>query len=114
MKKIFLGLILILLFVVGGYCAEPVYTEKVVIDKIEVLEDGQIQIRQATKVFKDGIEISKTYWRKVLTPDQNLNVVEIAPNITQEDKDKVKAVANVVWTEKIKTDYIAAKQILGK
>jgi len=114
MKKLFLGLILVLGFIVGGYCADPVYTDKAVIDKIEILEDGQIQIREVTKVFKDGVEISKSYWRKVLTPDQNLNMVEIAPNITQADKDKVKAVANVVWTEKIKTDYIAAKQILGK
>lgn len=109
MKKLFLGLILVLFLIVNGYCAEPVYTEKVVIDKIEILEDGQIQIRQATKVFKDEVEISKTYWRNVIAPDQDLSKVVIAPNITKEDANKVKAVANAVWTPQVKADYIEAK-----
>ncbi len=113
MKKLFLGLIL-LLFLANGYCAEPVYTEKVVIDKIEILEDGQIQIRQATKVYKDGVEVAKTYWRTVIAPDQDLTKTVIAPNITKEDIDKVKAVANVIWTPQVKADYIATKALQKK
>jgi len=97
-------------WILNGYCAEPVYTEKVVIDKIEILEDGQIQIRMATKVFKDGVEVAKTYWRTVLAPDQDLSKIVIAPNITKEDADKVKAVANVVWTDTVKKAYLEAKK----
>lgn len=108
-KKLFLGLILGLLFIAIGYCAEPVYTEKVVIDKIEILEDGQIQIRQAIKVFKDGVEVAKTYWRSVITPDQDLSKIIIAPNITKEDTDKVKAVANAAWTKEVIDKFIANK-----
>ncbi len=108
MKKLFLGLIIILFLIVSGYCAE--YTEQKVIDQIMILEDGQIQIRQAIKVFKDGIEVAKTYWRTVLAPDQDLSKIVIAPDISKEDTDKVKAVANAVWTDKVKVGYIANKQ----
>lgn len=42
--------------------------ERTVIDQITVLEDGQIQVRQAAKVYRDGVEIAKTYHRHVVSP----------------------------------------------
>ena len=62
-------------------------TELSVIDKIEVLEDGQIQVRRADKVLRDGVEIAKTYHRHVLSPGNDL---------TNEDP-KVIAIAKAVW-----------------
>lgn len=85
------------------------YSEETVIDKIEILEDGQIQIREATKVFKDGVEISKTYWRCVIAPDKDLDTLTITPNTTTEDLAKVKAIAGQVWTKKVKDKYIEEK-----
>jgi hypothetical protein len=35
-------------------------TEQKVVDQINVLEDGHIQVRKATHVYRDGVEISKT------------------------------------------------------
>lgn len=99
MKKIFLAVVLVGLLVSQAYCADPVYTEKVVIGKVEVLEDGQIQIREDTKVYKDGVEISKTYKRHVLEPGQDL---------TKED-DKVEAVANAVWTKDVVDKFKAER-----
>jgi len=63
------------------------YSEQSAIDKIEVLEDGQIQIRQATKVFKDGIEIAKTYHRWVLSPGDSL----------EGQDEKVQRIAKAAW-----------------
>jgi hypothetical protein len=68
-----------------------------VIDKIEVLEDGQIQVRQATRIMEDGQEIGKTYHRWVLAPDAD---------VTKQD-DRVKAIANTVWTKEVKDAYKA-------
>jgi len=34
--------------------------KKVVIDSIEVLESGHIQVRQATRIMEDGKELSKS------------------------------------------------------
>jgi urease accessory protein UreE len=62
-------------------------SELSIIDKIEVLEDGQIQVRRADKVLRDGVEIAKTYHRHVLAPGDDL---------TGQDA-KVVAVAHAVW-----------------
>jgi len=69
--------------------------KQVVIDKIEVLEDGQIQVREVTRINEDGKELGKTYRRWVVTPDSD---------ISNEDK-KVKDIAGVVHTEAIKAAY---------
>ena len=75
------------------------YSEQSVIDKIEVLEDGQIQVRRANRVLKDGVKISETYHRHVIAPDQDI----------KDEDERVKAVANAVWTKEVKETYIAKK-----
>lgn len=63
--------------------------EKIVtIDKIEILEDGQIQVRRADKIMEDGVEIAKTYHRHVLAPGDD----------TAAQDKRVVDVAGVVWT----------------
>jgi urease accessory protein UreE len=62
-------------------------TELSTIDKIEVLEDGQIQVRRADKVLRDGTEIAKSYHRHVLAPGDDL---------TGQDA-KVIAIATAMW-----------------
>jgi len=64
-------------------------TKEVVIDKIEVLESGAIQVRQATRVLEDGEVLSTSYHRHVVEPDADL---------TNEDP-KVAAIATAAWAE---------------
>jgi hypothetical protein len=40
-------------------------TKEIVIDKIEVLESGSIQVRQATRVLEDDVVLSTSYHRHV-------------------------------------------------
>ena len=75
--------------------------EKKIIDKIEVLENNSIQIRTATIIEKDGIEIAKTYHRHVLSPGDD---------ISNEDT-KVQSIANAIWTDEVIADY---KALLSK
>jgi hypothetical protein len=63
-------------------------TKEVVIDKIEVLESGSIQVRQATRVLEDGEVLSTSYHRHVLEKDADL---------TNEDP-KVVAIATAAWS----------------
>jgi hypothetical protein len=70
-------------------------TERSTIDKIEVLENGIIQVRQANIVERDGVEIAKTYHRWTLAPGQDLTGQE----------QRVVNVANAVWTEEIVSAY---------
>lgn len=97
MKKI-LSITIGLLLIATLAFAEPVYTEGVSY-KVEVLENGQIQVREATRVYKDGVEIGKTYHRHVLAPEADLT----------NEVQKVKDIANVVWTPEVITAYKAKK-----
>ena len=75
------------------------YTEEKVIDKIEILEDGTMQIREATRVLKDGVQIAETYHRKCIAPDESAD----------ELPDKVKGIASLVRTPEVVSKYNAEK-----
>ena len=68
-----------------------------VVDKIEVLEKGQVQVRTATRVLEDGTTLSSSFHRHVLTPGQDL---------TDQDP-KVSAIASAVWTPEVVSAYEA-------
>jgi len=74
-----------------------------VVDKIEVLENGTIQIRTATRIDEDGTVLSSSFHRHTLAPGADL---------TDQDP-KVVAIANAVWTPEVVTAYndmIAAQE----
>jgi len=76
-------------------------------DKIEVVNKWNIQVRNATIIKKDGVELTRSFHRKVLTPgtlDASDNLVDT--DISGEDAD-VQAIANAAWTSQVKTDYTA-------
>ena len=76
-------------------------------DKIEVVNKWNIQVRNATIIKKDGVELTRSFNRKVLTPgtlDASDNLVDT--DISGEDVD-VQAIANAAWTTQVKADYKA-------
>jgi hypothetical protein len=70
-------------------------TETTKVDQIEVVGDHTIQVRTATIIEKDGIEISKSFHR---------HIVSAGDDVTNEDP-KVRAIANAIWTEEIIAQY---------
>ena len=70
-------------------------TERTEIDQIEIVRDWNIQVRQATTIEKDGVQVARTFHRWVLTPDSDIS--------TQEQK--VKDIANAAWTPEVKAAY---------
>jgi hypothetical protein len=42
-------------------------TEDTIVESIDVLPDGQIQVREANRIFRDSDEISKIYHRHVVS-----------------------------------------------
>ena len=76
-------------------------------DKIEVVNKWNIQVRNATIIKKDGVELTRSFSRKVIVPgtlDASDNLVET--NISGEDAD-VQAICNAAWTDQVKADYKA-------
>lgn len=47
-------------------------TEQTIIDQILVLPDGQINLRETTLVYRDGIFLSKSYHRRSVNPGDDL------------------------------------------
>ena len=70
-------------------------TESTKIDQIEVVNDWNIQVRQATIIERDGEFVSRTFHRWVLTPDSDISGQE----------QKVKDICNVAWTDEVKSAY---------
>jgi len=76
-------------------------------DKIEVVNKWNIQVRTASIIKEDGVELTRSFHRKVLTPgtlDASNNLVDT--NISGEDAD-VQAICNAAWTTQVKADYKA-------
>ena len=48
-------------------------TKEVIVDKIEVLENGVVQVRTSTRIVEDGEVISSSYHRHVVIPGDDYN-----------------------------------------
>jgi len=81
-------------------------TKEIVIDKIEVLEMGQVQVRTATRVKEDGAVLSSSFHRHVVVPSVKTDGSWGDTDISGEDA-RVQAVANATWTSDVKTAYQA-------
>ena len=80
-------------------------TETQVEDKIEVVGDYKmIQVRTATVIKRDDVEISRSFHRHVLAPCAKTDDTWADTDISGESTE-VQAIANAVWTDAIKTAY---------
>lgn len=70
-------------------------SKTVLVDKIEILEMGQIQVRTATCISEDGVELSRSFHRHVLEPGAD----------TSGQEARVIAVANATWTDEVVADW---------
>jgi len=79
-------------------------TKTTINDKIEVLTLAAgypvVQVRTATIIAEDDVEISRTFHRHVLTPNADLSA---------EDAD-VAAIASTVFTDEAKAAYAASQE----
>lgn len=74
-------------------------TEQVVIDKVEVVESGTLQVRQATRILKDGEQIAQTYHRWSFAPGSDVSAMPA----------NVQAIAAAAWTPEVIAAYEAAQ-----
>jgi len=81
-------------------------------DKIEVVSKWNIQVRSATIIKEDGVELNRSFHRKVLVPGtlkggDGADKDDLVPtDISGEDAD-VQAICNAAWTSQVKTDFTA-------
>ena len=65
--------------------------------KIEVLENGTIQVRRADVVLKDDVEVGRQYHRHVLMPGEDVSA----------EVQRVQDVAAATWTADVVSAYQA-------
>jgi len=75
-----------------------VLTEKME-QRIEILPNGVIQVRDERIIMDDGVEISRTFHRKVIDVDDNVT----------NESPRIKAIAPQIWTAEIKAARISEK-----
>jgi hypothetical protein len=74
-----------------------------VVDRIEVLESGIIQVRTATKIMEDGKQISSTFHRHVVAPGDDYSA----------ESERVKAICAATHTADVISAYQAAQAAQG-
>ena len=75
-------------------------TEIKIIDKIEVVESGYIQVREATRIMRDGNQIAQSYHRWAYAPGSDIS--EMPTN--------VQAIAAAAWTPEVIAAYEAQQE----
>jgi hypothetical protein len=85
-------------------------TETTLDDKIEIVsEHKMIQVRTATVIKRDDVEISRAFSRHVLAPCAKSDDTWADTDISGESTE-VQAIATAVWTDAVKTAY---QQMMG-
>ena len=75
-------------------------SESIEYDKIEIIgQHKHVQVRKATVIKKDGVELTRSFHRYVLTPDMDLS--------ERSEPNEVVAVCNAVWTQEVKDAWTA-------
>ena len=87
-------------------------TKTIIVDKIEVVSCGStyssdewknVQVRTATIIKEDGVELTRSFSRHVLEPGTVAagSTALTVTNVSGEDAS-VQAVCNAVWTDSVK------------
>ena len=74
--------------------------KNVVVDKIEVLESGVVQVRTKTAILEDGEQISGTFHRHVVAPGDDYSAEDA----------RVQAVCAATHTKDVVAAYKAAQE----
>ena len=76
-------------------------SESLEYDKIEVVGPYKtVQVRKATVIKKDGVELTRSFERYVLHPDSDISA----------EPTEVQAICNAVWTSQIKDAWKAYQE----
>ena len=89
-------------------------TKEVKADKIEVVGDWHIQVRTATIIKEDGVELTRSFNRHVLQPFTSSKADDDSWTHTDTDisgeSAQVQAIATAAWTDDVKAAYKTWKE----
>ena len=71
--------------------------KQIVVDLIETIQNGSVQVRTKTAILEDGKEISSTFHRHVVVPGDDYSAEDA----------RVKAICSVIHTQSVVDAYKA-------
>jgi hypothetical protein len=74
--------------------------KQIVVDLIEIVENGCVQVRACTRIMEDGKQISSTFHRHVVVPGADYSAEDA----------KVQAICAAVHTPEVVAAYQAAQE----
>ena len=74
--------------------------KNLIVDVIEILENGRVQVRTKTAIMEDGKQISGTFHRHVVAPGDDYSTEDA----------RVKAICKATHTAAVVTAYKAAAE----
>ena len=81
-------------------------SESIEYDKIEIVGiHKHVQVRKASIITKDGVELTRSFERYVLTPDMDLS--------QRSEPNEVVAICNAVWSQEVKDAWKAYQKSLS-
>ena len=78
-------------------------TKEMIVDRIEVIENGCVQVRTRTSIMEDGEQISGSFHRHVVAPGDDYSA----------EADRVKAICAATHTADVISAYQAAQAAQG-
>lgn len=69
--------------------------KQIVVDQIEILENGCVQVRTCTRVIEDGIVLSNSFHRHVVVPGADYS----------QESQRVKDVCALIHTAEVVSEY---------
>jgi|TARA_R100000482_G_C5111977_1_gene141037 hypothetical protein len=82
-------------------------SETIEYDKIEVVGPYKnVQVRKATVIKKDGVELTRAFERYILEPDMDLS--------QRSEPNEITAICNAVWTQEVKDSWKAYRESLSQ
>lgn len=73
--------------------------KQTLVDRIEILESGVVQVRTTVKIYENGDLISQTYHRHLVKPGDNYN----------SENERVKSVCAAVHSEEVIAAFNASE-----
>jgi len=76
-------------------------SEDMALDKVEVVQQGILQVRWIRRIYDDGSEIVKTYYRTSFFPGSDVS----------KQPKQVRDIAKAVWTKDVVAAYKASIEV---
>ena len=84
-------------------------TKTIKADQVEVVNDWSIQVRTATIIKEDDVELTRSFHRHVLVPFVSSKAEDNSwthtPTDISGESANVQAIANAAWTDDVKAAY---------